>query len=198
MTATEPLEIPKTIVLVGLMGAGKTCIGLRLAERLELAFVDADTEIEMAAGCSIPDIFEIYGEDAFRDGERRVIARLLESPVHVLATGGGAFMDSDTRALIARHAIAIWLRADLDLLAGRVGRRDNRPILKQGNKREILAALMAERYPVYAGAHITVDSARESPDVTVARVIEALGAHMDVTHLAGIRLTGNGAGETAP
>ncbi len=188
MTATEFLEIPKTVVLVGLMGSGKTCIGARLAERLGLAFVDADVEIEIAAGCSVPDIFELYGEQAFRDGERRVIARLLESPVHVLATGGGAFMDPDTRASIAKHATSIWLRADLDLLVSRVGRRDNRPILKDGDKRKTLERLMVERHPVYSAADITVDSARDSPDVTVARVIEALAAH----------LAGKVAKETAP
>ena len=188
MTTIQPLEITKTVVLVGLMGSGKTCIGARLAERLDLAFVDADTEIEMAAGCSIPDIFKLYGEQGFRDGERRVIMRLLESPVHVLATGGGAFMDADTRTLITKNATSIWLRADLNLVVSRVGRRDNRPILKDGNKREILERLIAERHPVYAEADITVDSARESPDVTVERVIEALAAHN----------AGKVAGETTP
>lgn len=174
MTETEALHVPKTIVLVGLMGAGKTCIGSRLADRVGLDFFDADVEIERAAGCSVSDIFEIYGEDAFRDGERRVIARLLKSPVHVLATGGGAFIDPKTRAAIAGHGISVWLRADLDLLVSRVGRRSNRPILDRGNRREILEALIEERYPLYGEADIMVDSGRESPDVTVARVIDAL------------------------
>ncbi len=178
MKNSDPLDVPKTIVLVGLMGAGKTCIGSRLAERLGLAFVDADTEIEMAAGCSISDIFEVYGEDAFRDGERRVIVRLLGSPVHVLATGGGAFIDADTRSRMKRQAISIWLRADLDLLVSRVGRRGNRPLLAGGNRREVLEALIAERYPIYAEADIVVDSGRESPDVTVDRVIEAVRAYL--------------------
>jgi shikimate kinase len=178
MTDTDPLDVPQTIVLIGLMGAGKTCIGSRLADRLGLAFVDADVEIELAAGCSISDIFEIYGEDAFRDGERRVIRRLLGSPFHVLATGGGAFMDAETRAAIGRQAISIWLRADLDLLVSRVGRRDHRPLLKQGNRRDVLEALIAERYPVYGKADIVVDSGRESPDATVDRVIEALRAYL--------------------
>ncbi len=178
MTDTDPLDVPQTVVLIGLMGAGKTCIGSRLADRLGLAFVDADVEIELAAGCSISDIFEIYGEDAFRDGERRVIRRLLGSPFHVLAAGGGAFMDAETRAAIGRQAISIWLRADLDLLVSRVGRRDHRPLLKQGNRRDVLEALIVERYPVYGEADIVVDSGRESPDATVDRVIEALRAYL--------------------
>ena len=178
MIEPDPLDVPKTIVLIGLMGAGKTCIGSRLADRVGLAFVDADVEIEQAAGCSIADIFEIYGEDAFRDGERRVIRRLLGSPSHVLATGGGAFMDAETRAAIGRQAISIWLRADLDLLVSRVGRRDHRPLLKTGDRREVLEALIAERYPVYGEADIVVDSGRESPDATVERVIETLRAHL--------------------
>lgn len=179
MTDSNLLEVPKTVVLVGLMGAGKTCIGSRLADRLGLAFVDADTEIELAAGCSIQDIFDLYGEEAFRDGERRVIARLLESPVHILATGGGAFMDADTRAAIAGRGISIWLRADLDLLVSRVGRRDHRPLLNHGDRRETLRALMEERYPVYAEADIVIDSGRESPDDTVDRVIGALRAYLE-------------------
>lgn len=178
MIDTKLLQVPKTVVIVGLMGAGKTCIGSRLAERLGLAFVDADTEIEQAAGCAINDIFEFYGETAFRDGERRVIARLLASPVHVLATGGGAFMDTETRAAIARQSISIWLRADLDLLVSRVGRRDNRPLLKGRDRREVLKALIDERHPLYEGADITVDSAREAPDITVDRVLEALSGYL--------------------
>lgn len=178
MTDTDPLDVPKTVVLIGMMGAGKTCIGSRLADRIGLDFVDADVEIELAAGCSIADIFEIYGEDAFRDGERRVIRRLLGSPFHVLATGGGAFMDARTRAAIGRRAISIWLRADLDLLVSRVGRRDHRPLLNHGNRREILEALIAERHPVFGEADIVVDSGRESPDATVERVIEALRAYL--------------------
>ncbi len=178
MTDTDPLDVPKTVVLIGMMGAGKTCIGSRLADRIGLAFVDADVEIELAAGCSIADIFEIYGEEAFRDGERRVIQRLLGSPFHVLATGGGAFMNAETRAAIGRQAISIWLRADLDLLVSRVGRRDHRPLLNHGNRRGILEALIAERYPVFGEADIVVDSGRESPDATVERVIEALRAYL--------------------
>lgn len=177
MTQNVPLQslkLSKPIVLVGLMGAGKTCIGMRLAERLGLPFVDADTEIERAAGCSISDIFELYGEAEFRKGERRVIARLLRDPVQVLATGGGAFMDGATRKEIRERAISVWLRADLNLLVSRTGRRADRPLLEKGNRREILKRLIAERHPIYAKADVAIDSARESPDVTVDRLIRAL------------------------
>jgi len=178
MTATKDggaAKAPaKTIVLVGLMGAGKSCIGKRLAHRLGLAFVDADHEVERAAGCSIAEIFARHGEASFRDGERRVIARLLDNPVHVLATGGGAFMDPRTRALIGERAISIWLRADLDLLLRRVARRNDRPLLQVPEPRQKLAELMTQRHPVYAEANIAVDSADGPPDATLERVVEAL------------------------
>ena len=176
--------LTKTVVLVGLMGAGKSCIGSRLAERLGLPFVDADLEIEKAAGCSVTDIFELYGEAAFRDGERRVIARLLHDPVQVLATGGGAFMDPETRAQIRTTAISVWLRADLSLLLSRTARRGNRPLLRNGARRETLKRLVAERHPVYAEADIVVDSAREAPEATVDRVMEALRAFLDASSRA--------------
>jgi len=169
----------RTIVLVGLMGAGKSCIGRRLADRMGRSFIDADDEIEEAAGCSIPDIFELYGEPAFRDGERRVIARLLKAPPHILATGGGAFIDEEVRKLIAKKAISVWLRADLDLLTQRTARRGDRPLLANGNRRKTLKRLMDERYPLYAQADITVDSAREVPDVTVDRVLALLAERKD-------------------
>lgn len=169
------LAVPKTIVLVGLMGAGKTNIGRRLAQRLGLPFVDADSEIEAAAGETIEEIFQRHGEAAFRDGERRVIARLLGSPRHVLATGGGAFMDPGTRALIRASTISIWLRADLELLLARVSRRNNRPLLKAGQPREILERLIAQRYPVYAEADLTVDTIDGPPEATLERVLVALG-----------------------
>lgn len=175
MDTSAPPPVSRTIVLVGLMGAGKSCIGQRLAARLGLPFTDADDEIEQAAGCSIPDIFELYGESAFRDGEKRVIARLIDGPVQVLATGGGAFMNAETRALIARRATSVWLRADLDLLLSRTARRGGgRPLLARNDRRATLERLMAERHPVYAEAEIMVDSANESPDVTVERVLAAL------------------------
>jgi shikimate kinase len=176
------IPVERSIVLVGLMGAGKSCIGRRLAERIGLPFIDADSEIEEAAGCSIPDIFELYGEDAFRDGERRVIARLLDGAPCVLATGGGAFMDTETRKAVRARAISVWLRADLDLLLARTARRGERPLLAKGNRRATLERLMAERHPVYAEADVVVDSAREAPEVTVERVVAALAAHMGMPH----------------
>jgi shikimate kinase len=170
--------IPKTIVLIGLMGAGKTSIGKRLAARLGLPFVDADHEIERAAGCTIQEIFDRFGEAGFRDGERRVIARLLEQPVQVLSTGGGAFMDAETRAMIRERGLSVWLRADLDLLVHRTARRDHRPLLRQGEPREVLSRLMELRYPVYAEADLTVDSDDSPPELTTERVLAALRAHL--------------------
>jgi len=179
--ATPPLAdlLPRgrSIVLVGLMGAGKSSIGRRLAQRLGLDFVDADHEIERAAGCTIEEIFARFGEPAFRDGERRVIGRLLEdrAPI-VLATGGGAFMDQETRARIREHGISVWLRAELDVLLRRVSRRSNRPLLKQGDPREVLERLIAVRHPVYAEADLVVDSDDSPAESTVDRVIAALAA----------------------
>ena len=167
----------RTIVLVGLMGAGKSKIGRRLALRLGLPFFDSDPEIEAAAGETINEIFANRGEQVFRDGERRVIARLLAQPVHVLATGGGAFMDPMTRALIARRGVSLWLRADLDILVARVLRRSDRPLLKRGDPRAILAGLIEQRHPIYAEADVTVDSGAGSPEATVNRVIAALAAN---------------------
>jgi shikimate kinase len=164
----------RSIVLVGLMGAGKSKIGRRLAVRLSLPFFDSDPEIEAAAGETIEEIFANRGERIFREGERRVIARLLAQPVHVLATGGGAFMDPLTRAVIARRGVSVWLRADLDVLASRVLRRSNRPLLKQGEPRAILAELIERRYPVYAEADVVVDSGEASPEATVTRAVAAL------------------------
>jgi shikimate kinase len=152
------------------MGAGKSCIGRRLASRLDLPFIDGDAEIEAAAGCSVEEIFARHGEAAFRDGERRVIARLLAQGPRVLATGGGAFMDPRTRAEIRKRAVSVWLRADLDLLLKRTARRNNRPLLKRGNAREILDRLIDERYPVYAEADVVVDSVDAPPELTVERV----------------------------
>jgi len=166
----------RTVVLVGAMGAGKSSVGRRLAKRLGLPFIDADDAIEEAAGCSIPEILEIYGEEAFRDGERRVIARLLVGPPQVLATGGGAFMDPRTRAEIKQYAVSVWLKAELETLVERTGRRDDRPLLKQGNPREILKRLLAERNPVYAEADVTVDSGSDGLDETVERLLAALPA----------------------
>ncbi len=157
------------------MGAGKTCIGRELADRYKVPFVDADEEIETAAGCSIEDIFAVYGEREFRSGERRVIARLLDQPTQVLATGGGAFMDADTRAAIRSRAISVWLRADIELLLHRVARRNDRPLLKAGDPRTVLERLIAERYPVYAEADLAVDTTEEKPHETASRVVDAIG-----------------------
>jgi shikimate kinase len=166
----------RAIVLVGLMGAGKSKIGRRLAVRLGLPFFDSDPEIEAAAGETIEEIFANRGERVFREGERRVIARLLAQPVHVLATGGGAFMDPATRVVIARRGVSLWLRADLNVLLSRVSRRSNRPLLKQGDPRAILAELIEQRHPVYAEADVVVDSGEASPEATVTRAIAALAA----------------------
>ena len=169
---------PRTIVLVGLMGVGKSCIGRRLAQRLDVPFSDADQEVERAAGMTIPEIFDSYGEPSFRDCERRVIARLLRMRPHVLATGGGAFMNDSTRALIQARAISVWLRADLDLLVRRTSNRNTRPLLQQGDPREILRDLMAKRDPVYAEADVTVDSVDGPPETTVEKVEAAVADHV--------------------
>jgi shikimate kinase len=169
---------PRSIVLIGLMGAGKTAVGRRLASRLELPFVDADAEIEVAAGQSIPEIFAEHGEAYFRQGERKVIARLLESAPQVLATGGGAYMNGDTRASIKAHGISIWLKADLRVLMKRVGRRDNRPLLAGGDPEAVMKKLMAERYPVYGEADLTVESRDVPHEVIVGAVIDALAARL--------------------
>lgn len=165
--------------MVGLMGAGKTSIGRRLAARIGFPFVDADEEIEAAAGTSIEDIFERLGEANFRDGERRVIARLLNGPPIVLATGGGAFMDPETRKRIAKKAISVWLRADLDTLVRRTSRRHDRPLLKNGDPKDILARLMEQRYPIYQEADIVVDSVDAPTEETVQAVLDALAAYQD-------------------
>ena len=168
----------RTVVLVGLMGAGKTSVGKRLAESLGVPFRDSDDEIEAAAGMSIPEIFASMGEPAFRAGERKVIARLLDMPPQVLATGGGAFMNAETRALIAEKGVSVWIKADLDTLVERTSRRADRPLLQGGDPRAILGRLMTERHPVYAEAAITVDSTGGAPHEAVVGCIRAaLEAH---------------------
>ena len=175
----ESISLPETlagrsIVLVGLMGAGKTSIGRRLAARLGLPFHDADAEIELAAGCTVPELFSRYGERAFRDGERRVIRRLLAGDPQVLAFGGGAFMDTETRAAARAEAVTVWLRCPLHTLVRRVSGRDHRPLLAGGDPTDILQRLIDQRYPIYAEADIVVDCGDESPDVTTAQVLDAL------------------------
>jgi len=164
----------RSVVLVGLMGCGKSAIGRRLAARLSLPFVDADEEIERAAGKSIEDIFAEHGEPYFRDGERKVLARLLRSGPQVLATGGGAFMNEETRAAIAASGVSVWLKAELPLLVRRVGRRGNRPLLKVGDPEAVLQNLMATRYPVYAEADIMVESRDVPHEVIVGEIIDKL------------------------
>lgn len=175
MEDAEALILPKPLVLVGLMGAGKSAVGRRLAALLAVSFIDVDAEIEKAAGCAISEIFEREGEEGFRAGERRVVTRLLDSePVHVLATGGGAFMNPVTRALIRERAISLWLRADLDVLFERVSRRSHRPLLKTADPKGTLAALIEKRYPVYGEADIVVDSGEGPIGAMVERVFAAL------------------------
>lgn len=177
MDRYEPLR-RRTIALVGLMGVGKSSVGKRLAAALSLPFRDADTEVEAAAGRSIPDIFAELGEAAFRDGERRVISRLLEDPPHVMATGGGAFMNDETRALIKARAISVWLKTDLEVLARRVSRKDNRPLLAGQDPIEVLKAQAEARYPTYAEADVTVETGDAAHNVTVDQVIRALRVHL--------------------
>jgi shikimate kinase len=166
----------RSVVLVGMMGAGKSSVGRRLATRLSLPFVDADTEIEAAAGMSIPDIFTTHGESAFRSGEQRVISRLLDSGPQVLATGGGAFMSAETRAAIRAKGISVWLKADFEVLMRRLKRRNDRPMLKTDDPAATLKGLMAARYPVYAEADITIES-RDVPHGTVVdEIIAALNS----------------------
>ena len=175
MQETETVILPRPLVLVGLMGAGKSAVGRRVAARLNVPFIDADTEIEKAAGCTVSEIFEREGEEGFRAGERRVVARLLNTePVHVLATGGGAFMDPETRALIRDKGISLWLRADLEVLFERVSRRSHRPLLKTADPKGTLAALMEKRYPVYAEADMIVESGAGPIDNMVDKVLAAL------------------------
>ncbi len=168
----------RSIVLVGLMGAGKTTIGRRLASLLALPFRDADVEIEAAAGMVVADIFSSYGETAFRDGEKRVIARLLDEGPLVLATGGGAYMDAETRARIARTAVSVWLKADHGTLMQRVRRRSHRPLLRTADPDGTMRQLMSERYPVYGLADLTVESRDAFHERVTQDVVEALRAHL--------------------
>jgi shikimate kinase len=179
MDGSPTLTLPRTVAIVGLMGAGKSAIGKRLAQRLNLPFVDADDEIERAAGCTISEIFEKYGEAEFRLGERRVIARLLDEPAHVMSTGGGAYMNPETRRLMKAKALTVWLRADIEVLYDRVKRRSHRPLLKQGNPRDILERLMNERYPIYAEADIVVESTAQPAERTTEEVFLALRRHLE-------------------
>jgi shikimate kinase len=168
------LVLPKALVLVGMMGAGKSSIGWRIAQKLGIPFHDTDQEVERAAGCSVADIFETWGEKAFRDAERRVIKRLLSSQVQVISTGDGAFVDPDSQALIKENAISLWLRADPEILYERVIRRDTRPLLFDGDARQILEEMIERRYPIYGKADLIVESNDDAHEATVERVMEAL------------------------
>jgi shikimate kinase len=168
----------RSVVLVGMMGAGKSSIGRRLAGRLGIPFADADNEIETAAGMSITDIFSTYGEPDFRAGETRVIARLLESGPQVLATGGGAFMNAETRNAVSAHGISVWLKAEFDVLMRRIKRRQDRPMLKTDDPAETLRALMEERYPVYAQADITIQSREVPHEKIVDEIVGALAERL--------------------
>jgi len=168
----------RSIVLIGLMGAGKTAVGRRLANRLDLPFIDADTEIEVAAGASVSEIFAEHGESYFRRGERKVIARLLEGGPQVLATGGGAYMDAETRANIKARGLSVWLKAEIKVLLKRVGRRDSRPLLTAGNPEKVMKKLMEERYPIYEEADVTVESRDVPHEMIVGAVIDALASKL--------------------
>ncbi len=176
----------KSIVMVGLMGCGKSAVGRRLAAKLGLPFLDADEEIEKAAGKSIEDIFAEHGEAYFRDGERKVIARLLRSGPQVLATGGGAFMSEETRQAIAESAISVWLKADLPILMRRVAKRDNRPLLKTKDPEAVMRELMDTRYPVYGKADITVESLDVPHEAIVADILERLARTLRVAPPPGV------------
>jgi len=173
----------RSIVMVGLMGCGKSAVGRRLGAKLGLPFVDADEEIEKAAGKSIEDLFADHGEPYFREGERKVLARLLRSGPQVLATGGGAFMNPETRAAIAQSGISVWLKADLPLLVRRVAKRSNRPLLRSGDPEEVMRTLMEVRYPVYAQADITVESRDVPHEVVVWETLERLAETLRVSAL---------------
>lgn len=168
----------RSIVFVGLMGAGKTAIGRRVGSMLGLPFIDSDHEIETVSRMTIPELFERYGEPEFRTLEQRVIGRLLENGPQVLSTGGGAFMKEDTREAIAGHGLSVWLKADLDTLFDRVSKKQNRPLLKNDNPKAVLEKLMLERYPVYALADVTVPTRDERKEVIAGEVIEAIGRHL--------------------
>lgn len=164
----------RSIVLVGLMGAGKSCVGRKLAESLEIPFHDSDEEVEKAAGCEVKDIFKVYGEAAFRDCERRVIQRLLNEGPCIIATGGGAFMDPDTRAGVKANALSVWLRADPDVLHQRTKKSKSRPLLNNDDPLQTLKNLAEQRYPTYAEADVTVETGNESLESTISKVMDAI------------------------
>jgi len=172
-------RLDRPIVLVGLMGAGKSTVGRRLAKRLGLSFVDSDAAIEDAAGYSAAEVYERFGEEDFRDGERRLVARLIDGEVRVIATGGGAYIDPGTRELLNSRAITIWLDAPVEVLADRTGRRDTRPMLRNCDRRETLERLAQERGPMYSEAHIRVKSGNGAHGDVVESIVTALEQHLN-------------------
>jgi len=168
-------RLKQTVALVGMMGAGKSSLGRRLAGKLDVPFKDADAEIEAAAGCSINEIFERFGEQAFRDGERKVIARLLSDAPHVLATGGGAFIDDETRTIIKATALSVWINVPIDVLVNRVERRETRPLLRKGDAREIMTRLLTEREAIYAEADLTITGEDAPHGTALEKILAALG-----------------------
>jgi shikimate kinase len=174
---TDRLDRP--IVLVGLMGAGKSTVGRRLAKRLNLAFIDTDSAIADAAGLSAAEVFERFGEENFRDGERRLVARLIDGDIRIIATGGGAYIDPRTRQLLNERSITVWLDAPVEVLVDRTGRRDTRPLLKNGDPRQTLERLSKDRGPLYAEAHIRVTSGDGAHNDVVESIISAVEAHLD-------------------
>ena len=169
----------RSVVFVGLMGAGKTAIGRRVAQALSLPFVDSDHEIEAVSRMSIPELFERYGEPEFRALEQRVIERLLREGPRVVSTGGGAFMNALTRDIVAERGVSVWLKADVDLLMERVARNQNRPLLRSADPRAVMERLMAERYPVYALADVTVETRDAGREIIAGEALQALGGHLD-------------------
>lgn len=170
----------RSIVFVGLMGAGKTAIGRKVAAMLSLPFIDSDQEIESVSRMTVPELFERYGETEFRALEQRVIMRLLENGPQVLSTGGGAFMNAQTRDAIASHGVSVWLKAELDLLMERVSKKQNRPLLKNPDPRAVLERLMGERYPVYATSDVTVATRDDRKEVIATEVVDALCGHFGI------------------
>lgn len=180
LSATEILARlgDRSIVFVGLMGAGKTAIGRKVAGELSIPFIDSDHEIESVSRTTVPDLFELYGEPEFRSLEQRVIGRLLEGGPQVLSTGGGAFMNAQTRETIARRGLSVWLKADIDVLMDRVSKKQNRPLLKSADPRAVMRRLIDERYPVYAEADITVPTRDDAKEVIAREVIAAIGERL--------------------
>ncbi|MBN9071056.1 MAG: shikimate kinase [Rhizobiales bacterium] len=168
----------RSVVFIGLMGAGKTAIGRKVAATLGLPFLDSDQEIEAVSRMSVPELFERYGEPEFRALEQRVIARLLDHGPQVLSTGGGAFMNAQTRDLVARSGVSVWLKAEIDVLMERVSKKQNRPLLKNPDPRGVMMRLMTERYPVYGLADVTVSTRDEKKEVIAAEVVAALLTHL--------------------